>query len=769
MSTSVEFPDGVQIDVDFPEPIALDLVPGVTGPRGPKGDTGPAGPQGERGETGPAGPAGADGAQGPKGDRGEQGIQGPQGEQGPKGDTGPQGPKGETGATGPQGPKGETGATGPTGPQGPKGDTGEQGIQGPKGDTGEQGAKGDTGATGPQGPQGVQGETGPTGPQGPAGTSPTASVERVDGGAVVTVTDSSGTTTAMLHDATGIASAADALMGDPSESTWSRRTSTGSGMARVESVQGATITWEQRRKPRSGTISTTINGVTYVRNDDGSIDIGGTATAQVLIYPHVFAAGETVLGHKYLIRGTSPMGGSFETYFGSIGGVGGFDYGNGGIYTNTSYNGNSTQMRITVREGATIPQTKLWPQLFNLTQMFGAGNEPSSVEEFERMFPEPYYPYSAPTLKPVTIAGIASTDAQGGELDGVEWPTQTLRAAGSVADMLYSDHVETRIGVVDLGTLTWGRYEVTAGSGIYAFESTAFAVPFAAGVTNFKTVLYPCVGNNRNLLVYTDKAMTPWNNSTTQYFGIRDDSYTDAAVFKAAMSGVLLFYELATPTTTHISPALPMTYRIEEGGTESIVVPEGEVSAAPVLTVAEGESAADVVMDALSAIATPDGSTATANHAVNTYLTMQGKLYKVTSAIAVGESIVAGTNVTATTVMDDTGMVVLEYGVSTWDDFLAVYETNRVVYCRVASTYGPRMAFLAFVHTSDSKPGAEFQYYRSLSSHSDAAQGDEVYIYHLSTNGTWTTTVRKAYTRIVAGTGLKSTYANGVLTISLDQ
>lgn len=117
----------------------------------------------------------------------------------------------------------------------------------------------------------------------------------------------------------------------------------------------------------------------------------------------------------------------------------------------------------------------------------------------------------------------------------------------------------------------------------------------------------------------------------------------------------------------------------------------------------------------------------------------------------------------------DTGMVVLEYGVSTWDDFLAAYEANRVVYCRVSSPYGFRMAFLAFRQTTGATTGAEFQYYRSMSSHTDTQQGDEVHIYHLSPNGTWTTTVRNAYTRIVAGDGLKSTYANGVLTISLDQ
>ena len=80
-------------------------------------------------------------------------------------------------------------------------------------------------------------------------------------------------------------------------------------------------------------------------------------------------------------------------------------------------------------------------------------------------------------------------------------------------------------------------------------------------------------------------------------------------------------------------------------------MPEGEISAIPVLTIAEGESATDLVMDALACIAAPDGPTATANHAQNTYLAMGGKLYKVTSAIATGETIAAGTNVSETTVM----------------------------------------------------------------------------------------------------------------------
>lgn len=117
----------------------------------------------------------------------------------------------------------------------------------------------------------------------------------------------------------------------------------------------------------------------------------------------------------------------------------------------------------------------------------------------------------------------------------------------------------------------------------------------------------------------------------------------------------------------------------------------------------------------------------------------------------------------------EAGLVILEYGVSTWDDFQAAEAANRVVYCKAPVAYGFRLAFLAWRQTSGAAADirAEFQYYRSIKTHTDANQGDEIYIYHLYPDSRWTTTVRKTYTRIVAGTGLTSTYNNGVLTISL--
>jgi len=89
------------------------------GQQGAQGEKGEKGDKGDKGETGDVGPQGPQGIQGPKGDTGETGPQGIQGERGPQGIQGKQGPQGEQGIQGPQGEQGETG------PKGDKGDPGE--------------------------------------------------------------------------------------------------------------------------------------------------------------------------------------------------------------------------------------------------------------------------------------------------------------------------------------------------------------------------------------------------------------------------------------------------------------------------------------------------------------------------------------------------------------------------------------------------------------------------------------------------------------------
>ena len=113
------------------------------------------------------------------------------------------------------------------------------------------------------------------------------------------------------------------------------------------------------------------------------------------------------------------------------------------------------------------------------------------------------------------------------------------------------------------------------------------------------------------------------------------------------------------------------------------------------------------------------------------------------------------------------------YGKSTYQEILQAYKDNEIVYCRASSNSNPatgnqtRMAFMAYVNNEATPTEFEFQYYRSVATHTDSQQGDQVYVYKINSAGTWSVTVRSAFTKIVAGSGLTSTYSNGTLTIKL--
>ena len=132
-----------------------------------------------------------------------------------------------------------------------------------------------------------------------------------------------------------------------------------------------------------------------------------------------------------------------------------------------------------------------------------------------------------------------------------------------------------------------------------------------------------------------------------------------------------------------------------------------------------------------------------------------------------------GTSYIFTMPADNSSLFIAAYGKSTYAEVLAAYQARKIVYCRAstsATTPGSgnqlRMAFLAYVNNETTPTEFEFQYYRSVSAHSASQQGDQVYVYKLNSSGTWSVIVREAYTKIIAGTGLTSSYASGAITIS---
>lgn len=143
-----------------------------------------------------------------------------------------------------------------------------------------------------------------------------------------------------------------------------------------------------------------------------------------------------------------------------------------------------------------------------------------------------------------------------------------------------------------------------------------------------------------------------------------------------------------------------------------------------------------------------------------------------TSRTVNGKALSSDISLTAADVGAMDGMTILSYGHSTWADFEEAYSGKKVVYCRASSGSNPasgsqtRLAFMAYVNSAETPTEVEFQYYRSVSSHSASQQGDQVYVYKLNKTNGWSVTVREAYTKIVAGTNMGTSYNSGTLTLN---
>ena len=198
--------------------------------------------------------------------------------------------------------------------------------------------------------------------------------------------------------------------------------------------------------------------------------------------------------------------------------------------------------------GATISCKNI--QCVDLTQMFGAGNEPT-LEEFEAMLTRPDYPYNTGTLVSADV-----TDVQVGDKVITLPNSISLKSAGSVYDSLeyyeqdgkyYQKHTQ-RVGVVDLGTLTW-NYTSNLNN----------QYRFYAPIANIKpNDRYDDVANCLCIKYQTDNANNVFANvkdktiavPTKSEIWIHDSTYNNVGDFTTAMQGVLLYYELATPIVT---------------------------------------------------------------------------------------------------------------------------------------------------------------------------------------------------------------------------
>lgn len=366
-----------------------------------------------------------------------------------------------------------------------------------------------------------------------------------------------------------------------------------------------------------------------------------------------------------------------------------------GIYTLSSGVGNPPPLYFRAFAGATAGTYGFTLQLYDLTTMFGTGNEPTSVEEFEKIFPADYYPYAAGEI---VSAGTEEIVEQGKNLfdiekcvssvpyygfkidtnktlkislkDGKTCPkdvsfgiayiyhgntmanwlitekgvvraitdSSTMVGATQIMVACYPGNKETMqsiadafditlvdgiynsgtvpayapyhkigypipeairnlpgygwsagtarnyvdyenkkyvqcVGNMDLGTLNWAINSTSlVGEHFYGFVDPGKFKRlgmFQVTVHNILCSKYMTVARNQN--VFVDKTITLDGDSiAVSQIQIKDTAYTDATAFKQAMTGVILFYELATPVVTDISSLIPDDFlrniEVEAGG-----------------------------------------------------------------------------------------------------------------------------------------------------------------------------------------------------------
>lgn len=472
------------------------------------------------------------------------------------------------------------------------------------------------------------------------------------------------------------------------DTAYAKTVPTGGKLMSVKSVGGRSIVWNQLI---SQIVEKTSNGIATTKIDSKSLHISGTSSAVCFIPISPVQTG--ISNHKYLFHShasdTTALS-SGTGFYNDNGGNRWHEYGKGIIFT---MDGNGT-IAIAFRVNSNITvDFSITPQIYDLTAMFGSENEPTSVEEFEEMFPADYYPYCAGE---VVSAGVESVVEQGRNLWDEVWGVGSINASSGndegSKEAIYSknytpiipnstyifvyagsakienvktrfyDHNKKYIGYNDnngqivypnkafitplnafyvrftlppdygnvykndialiadsSGTyVPYHRNEHPIPEAIKALPGYGWSAGTARNYVDYENKRYvQCVSSvdlgtlnwvagdsgkvgfqtsqvtgqkltkNYNILPniicskYLSKTQNAmWgktsvtgittNASVDGYVYVNDTSYTDATAFKQAMSGVMLYYELAAPIVTDISSLIPDDFlrnmEVEAGG-----------------------------------------------------------------------------------------------------------------------------------------------------------------------------------------------------------
>lgn len=365
----------------------------------------------------------------------------------------------------------------------------------------------------------------------------------------------------------------------------------------VSKLVGCTYAWNQIAQfPDRSTV--TSKGITF-SIADGICTYSGTPTSSTgYIELAAGTCSNFISGHKYLIRVVDSNGGVRRKCY---------------VFINNPYaeipSSESNAKRYAIYAPTATPTFFLWRfslvnlatdtqingtawvQAFDLTMMFGSTianyiyglGADACLAWFQNLFDKDYYPYDSGTL--VSVKPTASMMTNADESSVSSYPLSGIELRGipklDANNNLYYDGdeytadgtVKRRYGIVDLGTLNWTYRSNLGGmsAGLNPIAKERFYAICSA---------YPFGG------AYSDLSDKQCGYVYNNHIFVKDTDYSDAAVFKTAMSGVYLIYELATPTT-ETTTGYTAKQTCYPNGTEEFV--DGRTVEIPVNAVADYE------------------------------------------------------------------------------------------------------------------------------------------------------------------------------------
>lgn len=468
--------------------------------------------------------------------------------------------------------------------------------------------------------------------------------------------------------------------------------------ATIERIKGESVVWNQLLNNKSLPNTGVYNDVELTNNNNGTFTVNGTplsSLASILIN-----FGIQKHGHKYLCEGIPSRNAVTEAFFR----IHYIEDGNNNPLKTVDETGNcffslSTTIDVElrcyfyIRPNYTVTNETYAPKLYDLTLMFGAGNEPTTIEEFEARKPlgvtndyneGTIVSFQGGDIKSVGFNAFTAKTSEEGSINtttGLNMPLDTakrsdflpcignvqyefikalhlyeydtnrnfikhthlgnavdqpinkiitlhdkthyirvvypsknesgvcihlvhsgyrngdyepyvedirplpdiksikdsngdvlfpygLLSAGSVHDEITATKAIKRIVAIDMGAWNWS-YDTTHSGFILSGISIR---PVTKDFSQMLCVKYPYKGSYNNV---NDKELGYIFNNRPF---VKDSSYTSVGDFKQAMSGVLLYYELAEPIEVDLEEPLNMTYDAWDFGTEELVVSEPSTS-----------------------------------------------------------------------------------------------------------------------------------------------------------------------------------------------